>query len=206
MASVGCGFRPVSGQVPTFKCVSRPLCASAPLTAWAYTTPGLGPLLPQVMFTGVSGGSWASKLIKVNCGKAQVSGADHGIHPRLAEQSPHAVGLLFAVDQQRRPHHLHRRAVGHAQAGGKPLGNNFHDIGGASREAASIRGSPVAITPNVTVFEARCSPVNFRAAGCDCEVSSLLILLIIRAPFWLGSIVLSCAASWESVQPLDLMQ
>ena len=33
--SVGCGFRPVSAQVPTFRCVRRPLWANAPLTAWA---------------------------------------------------------------------------------------------------------------------------------------------------------------------------
>ena len=47
----------------------------APLTACAKTTPGLGPLLPQVKLIGVSAGNCDSSEITLSCGKAQVSGA-----------------------------------------------------------------------------------------------------------------------------------
>ncbi len=73
--SVICGFRPVSGQVPTLRCDSLPYCAIAPLTACAKTTPGLGPLLPQVKLIGVSFGNCCSSEITLSCGNAQVSGA-----------------------------------------------------------------------------------------------------------------------------------
>ena len=65
---------PVSGQVPTFRCDSRPYWASAPLMACAKTTPGRGPLLPQVKLIGVSLGNCASSEITVSCGNDQVSG------------------------------------------------------------------------------------------------------------------------------------
>jgi hypothetical protein len=68
------GSRPVSGQVTTFRCASLPYCAKAPLRACAKTTPGLGPLLPQVRLRGVSlGNCWMSEMA-LGCGKAQVSG------------------------------------------------------------------------------------------------------------------------------------
>ncbi len=73
--SVITGLRPVSGQVPTLRWDSRPYCASAPLMACANTTPGFGPLLPQVKLMGVSAGNCWSSEITLSCGNAQVSGA-----------------------------------------------------------------------------------------------------------------------------------
>ncbi len=85
------GCWPVSGQVPTFRCASRPLWASAPLTAWAYTTPGFGPLLPQVMFTRRVGrqagpaGSSASVAGRPRCPGVQITAST----PGLAELPAH---------------------------------------------------------------------------------------------------------------------
>src|SRR5512139_1578934 len=69
------GFMPTSGHVPTLRCDIRPYWASAPLIAWAKTTPGRGPELPHVKLMGVSFGNWERSEITVNWGNDHVSGA-----------------------------------------------------------------------------------------------------------------------------------
>ena len=54
--------------------ISPPYWDTAPETAWVKTTPGFGPLFPQVKLIGVSLGNWLNSDISVSCGKDQVSG------------------------------------------------------------------------------------------------------------------------------------
>ncbi len=147
------GFRPVSGQVPTFSATSLPLCASAPFTACAYTTPGRGPLLPQVMFTGVSLGSWASRLISVSCGNAQVSGATITASTPALRNWPATMSASFSPSISTGEK---TTSTGSPSGVFTPLATNSATISTmfAARvlESLSMRGSHVAQTPNVTVL------------------------------------------------------
>ena len=142
---------PVSGQVPTFRWVSLPDCASAPFTAWAKTTPGLGALLPQVIFTGISFGKCASRLIEGSCGKAQVSGVQTMAFTPASLNCWATRSACFSPSMSSGVHTtLHRTAVRHGDARRRCLGNGVDDIDRAFTRRLSMRGSPAAQTPKVT--------------------------------------------------------
>ena len=146
--SVITGFRPVSGQVPTLRCGSRPYCASAPLTAWAKTTPGFGPLLPQVKLIGVSLGNCWSSEITLSCGNAQVSGA------QTSTLTPASWNCLATRSACASP----STSVGaHTTLAGEPSGSLTRAASVSAtilqmltqrcRLSASMRGSPATNTP-----------------------------------------------------------
>ena len=130
--SVITGFRPVSGQVPTLRCDSRPYWAIAPLTACAKTTPGFGPLLPQVKLIGVSCGELLEQRDHAELRERPgVGRADQHLDARVLELLGDQVGLRLAVHQRRRPHDLRRRAVGQLDALGQRIGHHLADVDAA---------------------------------------------------------------------------
>ena len=120
--SVILGSRPVSGQVPTFRCESLPYCASAPFTACANTTPGFGPQLPQVKLIGRVLGELLQERDHAELReRPRVRRADEDVHARVLELLGDDIGLLLAVNEYRRVDDLHRRAVGQLDPVGEDI-------------------------------------------------------------------------------------
>ena len=103
--------------------------------------------------------------MSVNCGKAQVSGAQiTASTPAWRNMPAHHVGLLLAVDQQRRPEPrppAFRRACGPSRRTWSATMPTM--LAARWRDSASIRGSPVPTTPNVTVLDFASGPSSLLA-------------------------------------------
>ena len=131
-------------------CTRRPYWLSAPLAACVKTTPGFGPLLPQVRFSGRSRGNCWTREIKPSCGNAQVSGA------QMIAWTPASRNCCATMSAPRSS----STSTGLQTTRAGPPPGIFTSAATASatmptmlrdrlRAASSTRGSHVAKTPNV---------------------------------------------------------
>jgi len=111
----------------------------------------LGALLPQVIFTGVCTGRCASRLISVSCGNAHVSGAHTTASTFASTNCRPTMSACFSPSISSGLHTTFTAVPSGILTCSAMTSAIVSTIPAArSREGWSIRGSPVAHTPNVT--------------------------------------------------------